>query len=207
MLKSIISNLLRSGAALRGGPLRSGASVVLLAALVLVPLSARADVFYSVRQLLAEQFKASARVSYVKVRLTSAQRAHIEQRLGRGLAKADYTVYVATTAGHVDGYALFDEERGQHEPISFGTFFDPQGRVTRVEVLAYREPYGSGIRAERFRRQFVGRDGRSGFAAERDIDAISGASISSRSMCTGVQRATVLLDETVLRGPTVVAAL
>jgi Na+-translocating ferredoxin:NAD+ oxidoreductase RnfG subunit len=168
---------------------------------------ARAETLLTVRQLLAEQFKGSARVSYVRVRPTPTQRARVEQRLGRGLGKPEYTVYVATSAGHVDGYALFDEERGQHELISLGTFFDAQGRVTRVEVLAYREPYGDGIRAERFRHQFIGRNASSGFAAEHDIDAVSGASISSRSMCVGVQRAAILLDEAVLKDRTVLAAL
>jgi Na+-translocating ferredoxin:NAD+ oxidoreductase RnfG subunit len=76
-----------------------------------------------------------------------------------------------------------------------------------VEVLAYREPYGDGIRTERFRRQFVGRSASSGFVAEHDIDAVSGASISSRSMCVGVQRAAILLDETVLRDRAVLATL
>jgi Na+-translocating ferredoxin:NAD+ oxidoreductase RnfG subunit len=187
MLKSIISN--RDLPALGLG----------LACLLWLPLPAHAEVFFTLRGLLAEHFKASARVSYVQVKPTKEQRQHIEQRLGRSLVKPDYTFYVATTAGRLDGYALFDEERGQHELISFATFFDAEGRVTDVEVLAYREPYGDSIRGERFRRQFVGRSARSGFTADRDIDAVSGASISSRSMCAGVQRASVLLDEMLLK--------
>ncbi|MET0385661.1 MAG: FMN-binding protein, partial [Polyangiales bacterium] len=81
-----------------------------------------------------------------------------------------------------------------HEPISFGTFFDPQGVITRVEILAYREPYGDGVRAERFRKQFLGRSAKSTFRPGADIDAISGATISSRSLCIGVERAAVLFD-------------
>jgi Na+-translocating ferredoxin:NAD+ oxidoreductase RnfG subunit len=171
-----------------------------------LPLPARAEAFFTLRELLATHFKSSARVTYVQVRPNAEQRQHVERRLGRALSKRDYTFYVATTGSRVDGYALFDEERGQHELISFGTFFDAEGRVTRVEVLAYREPYGDGIRAERFRKQFVGRRANSGFSPERDIDAISGASISSRSMCAGVERASVLLDETLLKDKTVLAA-
>jgi electron transport complex protein RnfG len=190
MLKSIISKTLVAGLALS----------------FWLPLPAQAEVYFTLRELLATHFKGSARVSYVQVRPSAEQREHVERRLGRALGKPDYTFYVARSGNHVDGYALFDEERGQHELISFATFFDPQGRVTRVEVLAYREPYGDGIRSERFRRQFVGRRASSGFSPEHDIDAISGASISSRSMCAGVQRASVLLDETLLKDKTVLAA-
>jgi Na+-translocating ferredoxin:NAD+ oxidoreductase RnfG subunit len=188
MLKTIISNFL-------------------LAAVLLASGSARAEDQLTVRQLLSAQFKSSAHVGYVRVRLTPAQRERIEQRLGRALPKSEYTLFVAQTGARVDGYALFDEELGQHEPISFGTFFDAEGRVTRVEVLAYREPFGDEIRADRFRRQFVGRNAHSGFATDHDIDAISGASISSRSMCNGVQRAAVLLDEAVLRERAALATL
>jgi Na+-translocating ferredoxin:NAD+ oxidoreductase RnfG subunit len=167
---------------------------------------AYAEVFFTVRGLLADQFKQSERVTFVHVRPTPEQRRHLEQRIGHRLAKDDYVFYVASTHGKVDGYALFDEERGQHELIGFGTFFDADGRVTRVEVTAYREPYGDGIRAERFRKQFVGRNAHSSFAPEKDIDAVSGATISSRSMCAGVERASALLEETLLRGSPVLAA-
>lgn len=170
-----------------------------------IPAGAAAQEYFTVRQLLAEQFKGSASVRYVRVRPNSEQRAKIGRKLGRELSKADYTVYVAQTGERIDGYALFDDELGQHEPISFATFFDAQGKVTRVEVVAYREPYGDGVRAVRFRQQFIGKHAQSGFAPQADIDAISGATISSRALCVGVQRAALLLDETVLHGRTVLA--
>jgi electron transport complex protein RnfG len=193
MLKSIIKSFLIS--ALSAGLVIAG----------LVP-AALAQEYFTVRELLGQQFKSSGRVSFVKVHPSGEQRLRIEQRLGRDLAKSDYTVYVAQTGTTIDGYALFDEELGQHEPISFATFFDAQGKVTRVEVVAYREPYGDGVRASRFRQQFVGKNAQSGFAAQSDIDAISGATISSRALCLGVQRAALLIDETVLHGRQVLAA-
>lgn len=156
---------------------------------------ARAEVFYTVRDLLAEQFKGSGSVSFVKLRLAEGPRKQIEARLGYRLAKSEYVLYVARSGTHVDGFALFDEERGQHELISIATFFNPTGAVTRVEIVAYREPFGDGVRAERFRRQFVGRSAGSGFALHRDIDAISGATISSASLCRGVRRASELVRE------------
>ena len=155
---------------------------------------ARAEQFWTPQALLAEQFKSSQQVSYVRARIDTALRARIDARLGRQLPKSEYTLFVAKTGERIDGYALFDEQVGQHEPISFATFFDAAGRVTRVEVVAYREPYGDGIRAERFRRQFLGRSVRSRFRAGDDIDTISGATISSRSMCIAVERAAALID-------------
>lgn len=165
---------------------------------VCLPSRAEAQVFHSVRSLLGSEFRGSDSVSFVRVTPTTPQRSQIEQRLGHRLDKDEYVFYVASTDGQVDGYALFDQERGQHELIDFATFFDPRGNITRVEVVAYREPYGEGIRAERFRRQFVGRNAESGFRSGRDIDVISGATISTRAMSRAVQRATLLLRTTVL---------
>lgn len=163
--------------------------------------------FWTKQALLSEHFHGSERVSYVRVRLDANQRQRIEARLGRSLPKDEYTFFVASSRGHTDGYALFDEQLGQHEPISFATFFDPDGRIQRVEVVAYREPFGDGIRAQRFRQQFVGRTGQSRFRPNDDIDSISGATISSRSMCVGVERAAAIFDETIRRNAPAVLAL
>jgi electron transport complex protein RnfG len=170
-------------------------AAVVCACVALAPLrTAKAEQFWTAQALLADQFKHSQSVSYVKVRVDASLRGQIEARLGRPLPKAEYTVFVAKSGEHTDGYALFDEQLGQHEPISFATFFDPAGQITRVEVVAYREPFGDGIRAERFRKQFLGRGVHSHFRAGDDIDTISGATISSRSACVAVERAAALVD-------------
>src|SRR5690348_1196344 len=88
----------------------------LLALLGAAP-AARADVYWSPRELLADPsfFRASEQVGYRQFDLTAEQRARIEQRLGYRLAKSRWTIFVATTGARVDGYALFDEELGEHQ--------------------------------------------------------------------------------------------
>ena len=160
--------------------------------------SGHAQVYYSVRGLLAEQFQKSEVVDFRRIHISTEHRGKVERRLGHKLEKDEYIFYVAHSADQVDGYALFDREIGQHEYIDFATFFDGEGRVTRVEVVAYREPYGDGIRSKRFRKQFIGKEAASGFKPGHDIDIISGATLSARAMAKAVQRATLLLHDTVL---------
>ncbi len=155
-------------------------------------------VYHSVRSLLAEQFRNSSSVAYERVQLKPEVKAAIEKQLGRPLAKSKYLIYVAKRADKIDGYAVFDEERGQHELIDFATFFDAGGVVTRAEVVAYREGYGSEIRRDSFRQQFVGKGARSSFQLGQDIDAVSGATISSEAMSRAVHRAALVLDKTLL---------
>lgn len=163
-----------------------------------VATSGHAQVYYSVRGLLAEQFQQSEVVDFKRIKLSSRLREQVERQLGDKLEKGEYIFYVAHSGDQIDGYALFDREIGQHEYIDFATFFDSEGRITRVEVVAYREPYGDGIRSKRFRRQFVGKDPGSGFRPGHDIDVISGATLSARAMAKAVKRATLLLHDTVL---------
>jgi len=160
--------------------------------------SGDAQVYYSVRGLLAEQFRQSQVVDFQRIQLSAERRAELGRQLGQQLEKGEYIFYVAHSGDQVDGYALFDREIGQHEYIDFATFFDCDGRVTRVEVVAYREPYGDGIRSKRFRKQFVGKEAASGFKPGHDIDVISGATLSARAMAKAVKRATLLLHDTLL---------
>ena len=160
--------------------------------------SGHAQVYFSVRGLLTEQFHQSEVVDFQRIRLSAERRAELGHKLGQKLERAEYIFYIAHSGEQVDGYALFDREIGQHEYIDFATFFDDEGRVTRVEVVAYREPYGDGIRSQRFRKQFVGKEAASGFKPGHDIDVISGATLSARAMAKAVRRATMLLHDTVL---------
>ena len=159
------------------------------------PAAAEAQVFFTHRSLLASFFPASERVAFRRLDLDTEARARLGRRLGGALRKASYTIFVATTGPHVDGYALIDDEPGQHEAITFGVRLSPTGVVERQEILVYREPRGDEVRADRFRRQFVGKSARDAIAVNVDVDAISGATISSRAMATGVRRAVLLLDE------------
>jgi hypothetical protein len=151
--------------------------------------------YFSTRSVLASFFPKSERVTYRTLVVDAANRARLAARLGYAPALDRYTVFVATTQGRVDGYAVIDDEMGLHQPITFATKISPQGLVERVEIMVYREPRGDEVRDPRFLKQFQGRSARDGMRLSRDIDAVSGATVSSASLAVGVRRATILVDE------------
>ena len=146
------------------------------------------DVYWTTKGLLKEFFKASDKVSYVKV-----SSAELAAGLGYRPDKPSYVVFVARTGDHIDGYAVVDEQMGQHQPITFGVKLDPEGAVERLEVMVYREGYGDEIREGRFRRQFDGMGASDAIRYGEDVVAISGATISSKAMAVGVRRAVALV--------------
>lgn len=172
--------------------------IIFACVVALAALPARADqVYFTPRDLLADFFRSSQAVTYRKVEVDAAERRRLQQRLGYAPARSSYTFYVATSGGHVDGYAFLDDERGEHLPITFAVKLSPEGRVERQEIVVYREARGDEVRDERFRHQFVGKSARDAIDTDQDIVAVSGATISSRAMAVGVKRAVVLFDELV----------
>jgi Na+-translocating ferredoxin:NAD+ oxidoreductase subunit G len=184
----------------RGGRVKPFAWMlsVLLAVLSASPSWAAAT-YFTTPQVLKAFFPQSQRVTFRKVKLDTAQGATLQTRLGYKPARPEYVFFVAMTGEHVDGYAFIDDEQGQHEQITFAVKLSPEGAVERQEVMVYRESYGEEITDARFRRQFQGKTVKDAVRAGADIDVVTGATISSRAMATGVRRALVLLDALVLK--------
>jgi Na+-translocating ferredoxin:NAD+ oxidoreductase subunit G len=176
---------------------RTAPSLALLCLLAGQPAPARAaDVVYATpKSVLASFFPKSERVTYRMLPLDARAKTRLTHRLGYTPARDRYTIFVALTQGRVDGYAVIDDELGLHQPITFATRLTSRGVVDRVEIMVYREPRGDEVRDPRFRKQFEGKTAADPLRIDRDIDAVSGATISSASLATGVRRATILVEE------------
>jgi hypothetical protein len=173
----------------------------LLAAVLVLAVAppARAETtYFTTRALLSDFFPRSERVTFRTFTLDRSLKGRLAQRLGYLPAKDHYTVFIATTQGRIDGYALIDEENGLHQPITFATRLSPRGAVERLEIMVYREPRGDEVRDPRFRKQFEGKTAQDPMRVSQDIDAVSGATVSSASLALGVRRATVLVEELAL---------
>jgi H+/Na+-translocating ferredoxin:NAD+ oxidoreductase subunit G len=161
--------------------------------------------YYTPRALLADFFPKSEKVTFRTFTLDPSLKTRLAQRLGYTPAKDHYNIFVATTNNHVDGYAIIDEEQGLHQPITFATRLSPRGVIERLEIMVYREPRGDEVRDPRFRHQFEGKTAQDPLRVSRDIDAVSGATVSSASMAVGARRAAVLVEELALGLSTVAA--
>lgn len=64
--------------------------------------------------------------------------------------------------------------------------FDANVKVVHSKVLVYREEYGGEIGSKRWLKQFVGKSGKDRVDHTTNIDGISGATISVRSMTNAI---------------------
>src|SRR5262249_43176406 len=128
--------------------------VLLAVVLAAVPRLARAEgVYFSTADLLRDFFRDSKSVTYKKVEIGGKERQRLHSRLGYAPARASYTFFVAMTGERIDGYALIDEQMGEHLPITFAVKLSPAGVVLRQEIVTYREPRGDEVRDAHFRQQ------------------------------------------------------
>ena len=171
-----------------------------LAALAAGPLGAK--VFLSVDEALRLAFPGCA-VERRTVFLTPAQKTRIEQ-LSKGEVKsALVNPYHATCDGKDGGTAYFDSHVVRTLPETLMVVIDPQGRVRRVEVLAFAEPEDY-LPPARWYGQFAGQGLGDDLALGRHIRNVTGASLTARATTEAVRR--VLALHQVLSSPAAAGA-
>jgi Na+-translocating ferredoxin:NAD+ oxidoreductase RnfG subunit len=130
--------------------------------------------------------------------LSDAEVAALSKVLGRRVEARNYPYLdVRSEKGRLGFIFMFDVI-GESQPITFAIGVTADGALQDVQVMVYREPQGEAIVEKRFRRQFVGKRSKDPITLDKDIDAVSGATISSRS-ATFAARKGLLLAE-VVRG-------
>jgi Na+-translocating ferredoxin:NAD+ oxidoreductase RnfG subunit len=145
--------------------------------------------------MLQQHFNNSREIRFTSYSPGPQAAARIHSALGEPLKGRRYAFWTARSGDTVNGYAHLGKESSLYGTFRFGVFFDADRRVSKVSIVEYSEDRGSEIRSRRFLKQFVGRGADSGFEPRRDVDMITGATVSSSALCRGVQRATLLLEE------------
>lgn len=155
--------------------------VRLLLLAVLVPAVTAAE-YLTFDDALTLAFPGSGKVERFRPDVTPEQQQQIlQQSLSRAEAKLG-GVYVGHSAGVIDGVAYIDHVIGRTEFITWLCVVSPTGVVRRMEVMAYREPYGGEIRDRAFLKQFEGKDASSPLRAGREIANIGGATLSVNAL-------------------------
>jgi electron transport complex protein RnfG len=98
-------------------------------------------------------------------------------------------IYEGYTGGQAVGLAVKVAPRGYSSEIVMLVGVDPELRVKGMKILNQRETPGLGTNVEKpkFQKQFIGKGVKDAFEPKKDIDAITGATISSRGVCEGVK--------------------
>lgn len=129
-----------------------------------------------------------------KETLAQSQRIVLENCESFDEIEAD-TVYLGKDKdGNQGGYVIVTSATGYGGPVKVMTGIDMEGKVTGIIILEHSETPGLGAKAtdDSFRQQYVGVSAEGSVNVTKDggdIDAISGATITSRAVCSAVNQA------------------
>jgi Na+-translocating ferredoxin:NAD+ oxidoreductase RnfG subunit len=126
--------------------------------------------------------------------LNEAELAALGKALARKIEVRRYSYLEVRSNSGTIGFIFMLDVIGQSQPIGFAVGVTPDGTLQDVQVMVYREPQGEEIQEKRFRKQFTGKRLKDPIALGKDIDAISGATISSRSATYAARKGLVLVE-------------
>jgi Na+-translocating ferredoxin:NAD+ oxidoreductase RnfG subunit len=130
--------------------------------------------------------------------LSTEKKKIIQKRLKRKIKENSFNFFIGKKDGKDQKYAIILDEQGKHFPMTFIVSLDNNAVVEQVAVMVYREKKGDAIKRKRFLNQFKNKSSKDSIEVDNDIVHLTGATISSWSMSSGVKKAVVLTEELVL---------
>ena len=89
-------------------------------------------------------------------------------------------------------WLIVDEVVGKHEMITYAVGLNHSGEIQGIEIMEYSESYGYEVSNADWRRQFIGKKESDPIKLNRDIQNISGATLSCKHITDGIKRVLVL---------------
>lgn len=100
----------------------------------------------------------------------------------------DGSLFAVRKGGNTLGYAYVSRAEGRGESFDYAIIFDAKLNTLRVKILEYRPPYGGSIASKHWLKQFVNQPISRLFEFRKDVDTISGATISAMAITEDINR-------------------
>lgn len=158
-------------------------------ALFILPPAIHAQSFLSKDEALAIIFQSECgHIRHVQHSMPDSLWTQLERRGIEPEERGVIHIFLCETKDETTSYALIDNEIGKHRPITYIVGITPAGIVSGVEIMVYRETHGGQIRRRTFLEQYRGRSSSDSFQVGREIENITGATLSAKAISRGVQR-------------------
>ncbi len=129
------------------------------------------------------------------IRLSDEQMKKIFRESGQKISSRFVTVYIAKNGDKNLGYGFIGYTKGKSSFIKYFVAITPDGKIHSIEIMLYRGEKGSEVRHEIFKKQFAGKSVDSNINVGSDINAISGATISSQAITKGIRKIIYIWQE------------
>ena len=100
----------------------------------------------------------------------------------------DTNFFKINNENEVIGYYYIGQAYGKADYFDFIVIFDKDLVISKTKILVYREDHGGEVGSKRWLKQFIGKTKEQDLIYQKDIAAISGATISAKSMTSEVNK-------------------
>ena len=107
--------------------------------------------------------------------------------------------YTLEHSEDLQGYVLSTSAKGRYDYFDYSIIYAKDLSVMGVLVTTYRSSHGAGICSKGWLKQFKGYQGED-LRLGKDVDSISGATISATSIVEDMKRCTLLMEELLASG-------
>jgi Na+-translocating ferredoxin:NAD+ oxidoreductase RnfG subunit len=169
-------------------------SNIIIAVLLFSLLSNAQEIRDKTEALIKSVYGIHAEFSLTKYPIPKNLKHEIEKKVRQAFFQDYVYIYKVNENGTRVGYAVLDNVIGKSMPITFLVMFDSEGTIISTNIVKYREPYGGGVGSQRWNDQFKGLNSNSNFDVGKNINSISGATISVYSVTKGIQKLALLIE-------------
>lgn len=165
--------------------------------------SARAERLMSDQKALKEMLPGAASIEKVVKPVTAAELSAIKKELGGklyadgkpGITPKEFTFYFGMKDGKKTGVAMMQHEPGKWGVVGFSVGMTADtGKIVNMAVVTMSEKRGRPIALKNFLKQFFGLDKNSPFEVGKDINAVSGATMSTHAAVFAARKSVLIYD-------------
>jgi len=124
--------------------------------------------------------------------ISSSIKSKIENEIKQRFYRNKIYYWVIENSGKLN-YALLDNSIGKTMPITFLVIFDDKMEIIHSSIIKYRESHGGEVSGKKWLAQFNGMKRNSNYKFGKEIDGITGATISVKSITKGINKLSLLL--------------
>lgn len=170
--------------------------------------SARAERLLTDEKALQQMLPGAEKTEKVSCAVTAEELAAIKKQLGGSLTDdgkqaadpKEFVFYYGIKGDKKTGVVMFDSEPGKWGVIGFAIGMDAgTGKIVEMAVTTMSEKRGRPIALKSFLKQFFGKDRTAAFKVGTDVNAVAGATISTKAAAFAARKATVLYNALLMK--------
>ncbi|MBI9073293.1 MAG: FMN-binding protein [Melioribacteraceae bacterium] len=167
---------------------------IIIISLILISNIIASEIKDKSETMIKQFFKKDVDLSFEKFQINPILKKEIEMNCKQMFFRSEVYLWEIKSEYGIEAIAILDNVKGKNLPITFLVIFDLDGTIKYSTIVKYREEHGGAVKQNWWQKQFRGLNGNDEISIGANIEAISGATISSNSVTKGIKKVALLFN-------------